>query len=135
MERLGMRVLPPFLNVIDDPSVRYYGGTYLAGSYATDDEGVPASRTELVSRGRLKDYYRYRAATRDFSSSNGHGRGDTDEFITGGPGNVFVEPSPGSPHAVSSTELKNRLLEAWTGRVYALQGARGLRLPTGFPKR
>ena len=110
-ERIGMRVMPPFLNVYDDPSVKEYDGKYLSGSYGIDDEGVPAGRVGLVSRGILKDYYRFRAATRDFSSSNGHGRADVNENITGGPGNVFIEADEKSPYAVPASELKAKLIE------------------------
>lgn len=110
-ERLGMRVLPPFLNVYDDPSVREFEGKYLSGSYIIDDEGVPVSRVELVSRGILKDYYRFRAATRDFNFSNGHGRADVNENVTGAPGNVFIEADEKSPYAVPASELKSRLIE------------------------
>lgn len=109
-ERLGMRVMPPFLSAYDDPSAKNFNGTFLAGSYSVDDEGVPAQKVTLVQRGILKDYYRFRSATRDFRSSNGHGRGEAYEAITGAPGNVFISPDQRSRFTVSSKDMKKKLI-------------------------
>ena len=110
-ERLGMRVFPPFISVYDDPSQETYNGIYLLGSYKADDEGVPAERVMLVNRGILKDYYRFRAQTKDFSASNGHGRASVSENITGGPGNVFIWPDETSSHVIPSSDMKAKLME------------------------
>lgn len=110
-ERLGMRVLPPFLNAYDDPFAEKYNGTFLAGNYKVDDEGTAAQKIDLVSRGRLTDYYRFRAATRDFPGSNGHGRGEAHENITGGPGNIFIQPDETSQFTVPAKELKQKLID------------------------
>lgn len=110
-ERLGMRVLPPFLSVYDDPSIHFFNGRYLAGSYKIDDEGVPVKKIELVRRGNLIDYYRFRAATRDFNFSNGHGRASVRENITGAPGNIFINPDENSSHALPYSSLKQKLIE------------------------
>jgi len=111
VERLGMRVTSPFLNVVDDPLARYHEGVPLSGFYEVDDEGVPARRLELVKKGKLADYYMSRAATRDFKKSNGHGRGDLTEFPAGSPSNVFIlaENNPG--RVLAAAELKAKFLE------------------------
>ena len=111
VERLGMRVMPPFLNVVDDPSASSYEGAMLAGRYEVDDEGVPAGKLNLVEKGKLKDIYRYRAATRDFKTSNGHGRGEAGEFVTGGPGNVFIQAADNPARVLPKAELKNKFLD------------------------
>src|SRR5205085_9929032 len=43
-KQLGEAVLPPFLSVADDPTVRQIGGFELSGFYNYDDEGVPSRR-------------------------------------------------------------------------------------------
>jgi hypothetical protein len=78
---LHARVLPDFLDVVDDPLLRTYAGKGLAGAYAVDDEGVPAQAVKLVNAGKLENYLIGREPVRDFPQSNGHGRGG----ITGPP--------------------------------------------------
>ncbi len=68
------RVLPDFLNVIDDPGLKTFDGKDLVGAYDVDDEGVPEQSVQLVSGGKLQNYLLGREPVRDFSESNGHGR-------------------------------------------------------------
>lgn len=68
------RVLPEFLNVVDDPAKRTFNGQGLIGSYAVDDEGVPAQPVTIVSKGKLENYLIGRSPVKDFPASNGHGR-------------------------------------------------------------
>ncbi|MGA3132912.1 MAG: metallopeptidase TldD-related protein [Terracidiphilus sp.] len=68
------RVLPDFMNVVDDPSLKTYEGKGLVGAYDVDDEGVPAQAVKLVDAGRLDNYIIGRQPVRDFPQSNGHGR-------------------------------------------------------------
>ncbi|HAF96469.1 MAG: hypothetical protein A2021_05835 [Elusimicrobia bacterium GWF2_52_66] len=111
VERLDMRVMPPFLSVVDDPFVTVCNGVSLMGHYEVDDEGVPAREVRLVEKGRLKDIYRSRTATRDFNRSNGHGRGGYHEFTSGGPGNVFIEPEDNPARVMPFSELKKKFLD------------------------
>ena len=68
------RVLPDFLDVTDDPSLKTLSGKSLLGAYDIDDEGVPAQSVPLVSAGRLGNYLIGRQPVRDFPQSNGHAR-------------------------------------------------------------
>lgn len=68
------RVLPDFLNVIDDPGLKSYNGIGLIGAYDYDDEGVPEQPVNLVSNGHLVNYLIGRQPVKDFGRSNGHGR-------------------------------------------------------------
>ena len=111
VERLDMRVMPPFLNVVDDPFAKDYNGELLMGHYEVDDEGVPAQKLKLVEKGKLKDIYRSRAATRDFNKSNGHGRGEYHEYVSGGPGNIFIQPEDNPARVLPMVELKKKFLD------------------------
>jgi len=68
------RVLPDFMNVVDDPSLKTFNGEGLVGAYSIDDEGVPAQPVKLIDSGRLDSYLIGRQPVRDFPQSNGHGR-------------------------------------------------------------
>jgi TldD protein len=68
------RVLPEFLDVVDDPTLTHFNGKALVGAYKIDDEGVPAQTVKLIADGRLENYLIGREPVRDFPKSNGHGR-------------------------------------------------------------
>lgn len=68
------RVLPDFIDVMDNPTLRSFEGKGLVGAYDLDDEGVPAQAVNLVTDGRLVNYLIGREPVRDFPQSNGHGR-------------------------------------------------------------
>jgi TldD protein len=68
------RVLPEFMDVVDDPLLDAVNGKGLVGSYTVDQEGVPAESVQLVDDGRLDNYLIGREPIKDFPHSNGHGR-------------------------------------------------------------
>lgn len=68
------RVLPDFLDVVDNPTMKRFDGVDLVGAYDIDDEGVPAQSVNLITDGELENYLIGRAPVRDFPQSNGHGR-------------------------------------------------------------
>jgi len=73
--RVGTRVLPLGVTVVDDPLQTSYQGRPLIGGYKIDDEGVRAERVTLVDNGTLKQLLMSRRPGPDFETSNGHGRG------------------------------------------------------------
>jgi TldD protein len=72
--KIGQRILPEGVDIIDDPSLAEYNGTSLHGHYAIDDEGVRAQRVELVKDGVLRNFLMSRQLIDGFTRSNGHGR-------------------------------------------------------------
>ena len=72
--KIGERILPEFLTVIDDPVMDRYNGKTLSGSYLYDSEGVVAKKVALVEKGVLKNYLLSRTPIEGFDGSNGHGR-------------------------------------------------------------
>ena len=73
--KLGQRIAPPFLDVYDDPTQAAPAGSPLFGAYQVDDEGVPAERVTLVSKGTLQALLMSRTPRKELLRSNGHGRG------------------------------------------------------------
>jgi TldD protein len=67
-------VLPAFLSVVDDPTLRTFDGHSLVGAYKVDDEGVPVAPVDIVEHGKLMNYLLGREPVKDFPESNGHGR-------------------------------------------------------------
>lgn len=68
------RILPPFLDVVDNPTLKEFDGKSLVGSYDVDSEGVKAHEVDIVQKGVLNNYLVGRQPIRDFPESNGHGR-------------------------------------------------------------
>ena len=106
--RIGARVLPNSVTLVDDPSAKEYKGTPLLGGYAVDEEGVRAEKVTAVENGALKGLLMSRRPGPDSNVSNGHGRaaflGDTKPSMS----NLVFS----STETVSSAELKKKFLES-----------------------
>ena len=72
--RVGARVLPTNVTLIDDPTLTSFQGHPLLGGYGVDEEGVRAQKVVLVKNGILKGELMSRRPGPDFGRSNGHGR-------------------------------------------------------------
>src|SRR3984957_1826884 len=72
--RMGARVLPGTVSLVDDPGAKESHGTPLLGTYAVDDEGVRAQKVTIVDGGNLKELLMSRRPGPDSDMSNGHGR-------------------------------------------------------------
>ncbi|MFI5094076.1 MAG: metallopeptidase TldD-related protein [Candidatus Acidiferrales bacterium] len=72
--RMGARVLPTSVTLVDDPSAKEFHGTSLLGGYAIDDEGVRAQKVTIVDDGIVKELLMSRRPGPDSDQSNGHGR-------------------------------------------------------------
>jgi len=104
---LGAQILPEFLDIYDDPTLAAWDGTPLNGHYRVDDEGVPATRVELVVDGILKGFLMSRKPIARFDKSNGHGRSDGFQSPVGRMGNLIIV----GKRPVSSERLRQMLLE------------------------
>lgn len=104
---VGMPVLPDFLSVVFDPTIKEYDGKPLNGSYEFDDEGVKAQRLTLVDKGILKTFLMSRSPINGFPVSNGHGRRQPGYEIVSRQSNLFVE----STNKVSDADLRKMLIE------------------------
>jgi predicted Zn-dependent protease len=91
----------------------------LSGFYEYDDEGQPAHKVELVKDGVLTNFLMSRLPIKQFSNSNGHGRGQPGLMPTGRQGNLIVT----SNKSVSDAELRNLLIEhaKKQGKAYGLR--------------
>ena len=74
--QLGQRVIPDFLDVLDDPTQAKLGARSLNGHYVYDDEGVPSERVSLIDRGVLRAFLTSRRPVSGMTRSNGHGRSE-----------------------------------------------------------
>lgn len=117
--RLGLRVLPEWIDLIDDPGAREFQGRPMLGFYLVDLDGVRPSRLQVVERGVLKALLTTRQPVRGMNGPNGRSR------LPGPFGlkiprisNLFVQAS----QAESESALRRRLvaLARQMGRDYAV---------------
>jgi predicted Zn-dependent protease len=106
--RIGSRILPEFLSVVDDPTQTAYKGTPLFGQYQIDEEGVVPKPLTIVEKGKLQTLLLTRQPVKGFDRSNGHAR------LPGSSGarsatfsNLFIRAS----ETTKAEDLKKRLLE------------------------
>jgi TldD protein len=105
-KKVNQLVLPAFLSVADDPTMKELNGVELAGHYDFDDEGVPAARVVAVENGILKNFLMSRMPIKNFSTSNGHGRRQPGLMPTGRQGNLIVT----STNSVKDSELREKFV-------------------------
>jgi predicted Zn-dependent protease len=88
--KVGQKVIPEFLSVVDDPLLKEFGGTPLYGHYEYDQEMVRAQRVVLVENGVLRGFLMSRLPAKGFPQSNGHGRADIYSKPVSRMGNLIV---------------------------------------------
>jgi TldD protein len=74
--QIGQRVVPAFLDLVDDPTLARAGKVSLNGHYVFDDEGVRARPVVLIEKGTLRTYLTSRKPVIGAPTSNGHGRAE-----------------------------------------------------------
>jgi TldD protein len=106
-KKINQQVLPEFLSVTDDPTLRTLNGMDLGGWYEYDEEGTPAGRVEVIKDGILKNFLLSRMPIKDFANSNGHGRAQPGLMATGRQGNLIVTSS----RTNKDSELRQKLID------------------------
>jgi len=107
--RMGSRILPEWMTVVDDPSQTEWHGQQLAGHYLYDMQGVPAQPLTLVEQGLLRSFLLTRTPVfKATDASNGRARlagsfGARDP----GFGNLFIRAS----QTKSAGDMKKTLIE------------------------
>jgi hypothetical protein len=107
--RIGSRILPEWMDVVDDPTQTEWRGHTLLGHYLFDMEGVSPKPLTLVEKGVLKSFLLTRTPmVKGFDSSNGRARmpgafGAKETAF----GNLFVRAT----QTVPAPDLKKKLME------------------------
>lgn len=101
------RVLPNFISINDDPTLKMFNGKTLIGSYEIDDEGVRATSVPVIQNGELTNYLLGREPIRDFPASNGHGRAGPGQAPAPSVGVLVVQ----SKQTLTPEEMKKKLME------------------------
>ncbi len=106
-KKVDQQILPDFLTIVDDPTMKEVGNQELLGYYQYDDEGVIGERTVLVDHGVLKNFEMSRSPLVGFPHSNGHGRRQIGAVPVSRQGNLIVE----SNKTMTKEQLRAKLIE------------------------
>ncbi|MBV8817880.1 MAG: hypothetical protein JO022_05955, partial [Acidobacteriaceae bacterium] len=106
--KIGSRIMPDWMDVVDDPGQKEWRGQQLVGHFEFDSEGVQAKPLNIIEKGVLKDVLLTRTpVSKELDKSNGrarlHGRFGAD---APGFGNLFVRAS----QTASAADLKAKLI-------------------------
>jgi TldD protein len=117
-KKVGEQILPEFISIYDDPTMKIFNSTYLNGHYKFDDEGVSGQKVTVVKNGILKNFLMCRSPIERFPKSNGHGRRSYGNSVVARQGVLYVE----SANEVPFNELRTALIEECTrqGKEYGL---------------
>jgi hypothetical protein len=104
--KLGSRILPDWMDIVDDPTQSAWQGKPLAGNYQFDVEGVPGRPVSIVEKGVLKSLLTTRQPVKSSAASNGHARLAGNYGAHGAAiSNLFIRTSQSEPLAALKTKL------------------------------
>lgn len=117
-KKVGEKILPDFIDVYDDPTVRDFNGQFLRGFYRYDDEGVKTTPVTVVEDGVLKNFLMSRSPVEGFPTSNAHGRKQAGMDAVARQGNLMIKSSKEVPFAQLVQLLKDECRKQ--GKPYGL---------------
>jgi TldD protein len=106
-KKVGEPVLPEFISIVFDPTIREAYGLKLSGAYRFDDEGTKAEKVLCIENGILKDFLMSRSPVEDFPRSNGHARSQPGMKPVSRQSNLIVE----SKKMLQEEALRQMLIE------------------------
>jgi TldD protein len=106
--KIGSRILPDWMDIVDDPTQATWQGKPLVGFYQFDLEGVPGKPVAVVEKGVLKSFLTTRQPVRSSAASNGHARlSGSYGARAGAISNLFIKTS----QSESLPALKKKLID------------------------
>ncbi|MDQ7825426.1 MAG: TldD/PmbA family protein [Candidatus Eremiobacteraeota bacterium] len=105
-KKVHEKILPEFISVIFDPTVKELGALKLSGFYEYDDQGTKAEKVVAVKDGVLRDFLMTRSPIEGFPRSNGHARCQPGQVPVSRQSNLIVTSRKHYPEK----ELKEMLI-------------------------
>ncbi len=106
--KIGSRILPDWMDIVDDPTQKTWQGKPLVGFYEFDLEGVPGKPVSVVEKGVLKSFLTTRQPVKSSAVSNGHARlGGSYGARSGAISNLFIKTT----QTDSLAALKKKLID------------------------
>ena len=135
---VGKLVLPTWMDVYDDPTLKRYNHTDLLGHYKYDDEGVKGQRVPIVVNGILKNFLMGRSPVEGFPHSNGHGRAEPGKLPEARQSNLVVVANKTVPvdslrsMLIAECKLQDKPYGLWFKEVEGGFTLTGRTIPNAF---
>ncbi|MFN8368056.1 MAG: metallopeptidase TldD-related protein [Candidatus Kapaibacterium sp.] len=104
---VNKKILPDFIDVVFDPTLKQRGNTDLVGYFKFDDEGVEGKKVVSVENGIFKSFLMSRSPIDGFPVSNGHGRRQAGYRCVARQSNLMVVAHKQIPYDSLRTQLRN----------------------------
>ena len=105
-KKVGEKILPDFMSIIFDPTLREFQGLILSGAFHFDDEGTRGERVVSIKNGVLQDFLMGRTPADRFPRSNGHGRAQPGMKPVSRQSNLIIE----STNMLEEQKLRQMLI-------------------------
>jgi TldD protein len=106
-KKVGEQILPAFMSIIFDPTIKEFHGLVLSGAFSFDDEGSKAEKVVTIQDGVLKDFLMSRTPADRFPRSNGHARSQPGAKPVSRQSNLIVE----SKNMIQDDKLRQMLID------------------------
>jgi TldD protein len=103
--KVGQRILPATMTIIDDPTVTRVGKQVLIGGLRFDEEGMPTQKVTLVENGTFKAFLMSRIPRKGFDHTNGHAASSAYSSLRAHPANLLV-----SGKGLAEPQLRKRAM-------------------------
>jgi TldD protein len=103
--KVGQRILPATMTIVDDPTVTRVGKQLVIGGGRFDEEGMPAQKVTLVENGTFKGFLMSRIPRKGFDHSNGHAASSPYTSLRAHPANLIV-----SGKGLPESQLRKRAI-------------------------
>jgi TldD protein len=106
--KVGQRILPAGVDVIDDPSLEKLGNQAVLGGYKFDEEGIAGTKVLVVENGVFRRFLMSRAPRKGFEHSTGHGRSTPLAPVRAHPSNLVLSAKT----KVADGDMRKRAIKA-----------------------
>lgn len=108
---LNKQILPSFINVVFDPTIKSLRGNDIVGAFEYDDDGMPGKRVVAVDSGIFRSFLMSRAPIENFPHSNGHGRRQAGFKTVSRQSNLIVEATTTVPYDTLRAMLRRECIK------------------------
>jgi TldD protein len=106
-KKVGEQILPAFISIVFDPTIKEFQGLVLSGAFSFDDEGTKSEKVISIQDGILKNFLMSRTPADRFPRSNGHARSQPGAKPVSRQSNLIVE----SKNMIQEDTLRQMLID------------------------
>lgn len=103
--KVGQRILPTAMTIVDDPTATIVGKQPVVAQVQFDEEGMPAQKVTVIENGTFKNFLMSRIPRKGFEHTNGHAASGPYSPLRAHPTNLIV-----SGKGLPAAQLRKRAI-------------------------